>query len=205
MENALMQQPSHIRFVGGIKQQLQCPEKLLSLGSRKESDVERARNVYRWEDCSRLCRQKVGCRYWTWYNRYSGDLALICETMIDANVVTKYPGAISGERNCGSETTFPNGPQLQCPSRSERLTYSIGEVTFRSVTSWEDCAQKCEESNNCQLWSWFDRKMSIADETNRKKKIEREKHDCQTYSSAVGSEIWNGIISGDRSCPHKGV
>ena len=152
--------------------------------------------VHRWEDCSRLCRQRVGCRYWTWYNRYSGDSALNCVTMIDANVETKYPGAISGERYCGSKTTVPNGPQLQCPSMSQILR---GEGRLAgSVSNWRECAQLCTETENCGFWSWFDQKMSIGG-TNI------NKDDCYTYPSAHGIEERNGVISGDISCPHKGV
>ena len=110
-------------------------------------------NVYRWEDCSRLCRQRLGCRYWTWY-------ASLCVTMTDAKKKIRRPNYISGDRNCGADTSFPEGPQLQCPSRDLNLQGWIDEKEIEKVYSWTECARKCLKNENmengkvCHFWLW---------------------------------------------------
>ena len=88
--------------------QLGCPEESSSMQDKE--GLKQIATVYRWKDCSRLCRQRVGCRYWTWYDGTSGHWALRCVTMTSANRKVKDPGAMSGDKNCGSDSSFQNGP-----------------------------------------------------------------------------------------------
>ena len=88
--------------------QLGCPEESSSMQDKE--GLKQNATVHRWEDCSRLCRQRVGCRYWTWYDGTSGHWASRCVTMTSANRKVKDPGAMSGDRNCGADSSFQNEP-----------------------------------------------------------------------------------------------
>ena len=105
-------------------------------------------------------------------------------------------GAISGERNCGFNSSFPYGPQLQCPSMSLGFKSPFVDKTFHSVKNWRDCAQKCAKRRSCRFWSWFDRTQPNTTVLEL---------DCVAYSNAYGSVKLNGTISGERSCSHKGA
>ena len=66
---------------------------------------------------------------------------------------------MSGDRNCGADTSFPNGPQLQCPSISQNLN-KIDHKKIENVNSWVECARKCrrnekmENEKVCNFWEW---------------------------------------------------
>ena len=66
---------------------------------------------------------------------------------------------MSGDRNCGADTSFPNGPQLQCPSISQNLN-KIDHKKIENVNSWVECARKCRKNEKiehgkvCNFWEW---------------------------------------------------
>ena len=166
--------------------QLGCPEMSTNLqGTGRKLHY----NVYRWEDCSRLCRQRLGCRYWA----YVG-YALLCETMTDARMKIYDPNYISGDRNCGADTSFPEGPQLQCPSRDLQLSGKIEHVDIANVNSWEECARKCmrneqmEHEKVCNFWEWNENATNCAVMVNN-----------AVIHKHIGSKI-SGLIAGDRMC-----
>ena len=180
---------------------MSCPEKL-SLGGHGS---EKTASVYRWEDCSRLCRQRQGCRYWTWRDRTSGIRALQCKTFSDERPYKFHndPGAISGERRCGVESSFPNGPQMQCPSQGLSIGVNKGYFQyFLAVESWEECARKCRANVNvngkgkiCKYWTW-----------------DRNAHNCTVIDEAdymrhksFDINESKHIFSGDRTCVGRGV
>ena len=163
--------------------------------------------VYRWEDCSRLCRQRVGCLYWTWCDRNSVTRALLCETFTDKRLFKFHddPGAISGYRNCGFQSSFPYGPQLQCPSQG--LQFNVTEYqhknrkTIHNVKSWEGCARRCRENVKmrsgkvCKYWTW-----------------DKHEHNCivmvdvwKTFHLTHDINGFKHVFSGDRTCGSKGV
>ena len=67
---------------------------------------------------------------------------------------------MSGDRNCGADTSLPNGPQLQCPSRSHQLGGKNDIKSIVNVNSWEECARKCRKNEKmehgkvCNFWQW---------------------------------------------------
>ena len=80
--------------------------------------------------------------------------------MTDAKMKRRRPNYISGDRNCGADTSFPEGPQLQCPSRNFNLQGWIDEKEIEKVYSWTECARKCLKNENmengkvCHFWLW---------------------------------------------------
>ena len=178
--------------------QLGCPEQVSLYGYGSEKTA----GVYRWEDCSRLCRQRVGCLYWTWRDRTSGTRALQCQTFTDERPSKFHndPGAISGYRNCGFDSSFPRGPQLQCPSQGLQL-WTIGSQLIRNVKSWDECARRCRANVKmrngevCKLWTW-----------------DKKAHSCTVMVDASGSKHrthdineFKHLFSGDRTCGSSSV
>ena len=176
--------------------QLACPEATV-LGGK---GLEETAGVYRWEDCSRLCRQRVGCRYWTWRGKHFriGLEALLCQTFTE-EILFKFhddPGAISGYRNCGFDTTFRFGSQLQCPSQGLQFKYQNDTQLIPNVKSWDECARKCRANVKmrngevCKLWTW-----------------DKKAHSCTVMVDAGGSHHrthdinkFKHLFSGDRTC-----
>ena len=174
--------------------QLGCPEKVSLYGYGSEKTV----GVYRWEDCSRRCRQRVGCLYWTWHDRTSGAWALQCQTFTDERPSKFHndPAAISGYRNCGFDSSFPRGPQLQCPSQGIQFKFQNDSQLIPNVKSWEECARKCranvkmKNGEVCKLWTW-----------------DKKAHSCTVMVDAGGSHHrthdinkFKHLFSGDRTC-----
>ena len=183
--------------------QLGCPEKVSLYGYGSEKTA----GVYRWEDCSRRCRQRVGCLYWTWHDRTSVTRALLCETFTDKRLLKFHddPGAISGYRNCGFDSSFPRGPQLQCPSQGLQFNVTDDQRNNRksihNVKSWEGCARRCRENVKmrkgevCKYWTW-----------------NKHVHNCivmvdvwMTFHLTHDINGFNHVFSGDRTCGSKGV
>ena len=175
--------------------QLACPEKVALYGYGSE----KTEGVYRWEDCARLCRQRVGCRYWTWYDRTTREVALQCVTMTYAHSKKYEFGAISAERNCGVDSSFPNGLQLQCPSRGVAFGYDSDYAQeFPNVHSWEECARRCrayvgsKSGKRCKHWIW-----------------NQKLHKCAAIESVITISYVDpnesDFIAGDRTCGSRGV
>ena len=55
-----------------------------------------------WKECSDCCKEKPGCKYWTWYPSKS-----LCLTMTNARRVRSKKNVWSGTRECGGVWTFP--------------------------------------------------------------------------------------------------
>ena len=120
--------------------------------------------------------------------------------MTNAHYRYPAPGAISGERNCGFDLTFPNGPQLQCPSRGVTLGY-VGDYAqeFPNVHSWEECARRCrayvgsKSGKRCKHWIW-----------------NQKLHDCTAIESVMritydDPNESGHFFAGDRTCGSRGV
>ena len=180
--------------------QLGCPEQVSLYGYGSEKTA----GVYRWEDCSRLCRQRVGCLYWTWRDRTSGTRALQCVTMTNVHFKNHHdPAAISGDRHCGVDSSFPDGHQLQCPSQGLQLISDSAWQQFPNVNSWEDCARTCRvhvkmkygDGKPCKYWTWDNRFYNCTI------------RDGILFTNHQTFEI-NGLdhlFSGDNTCGSKGV
>ena len=75
----------------------QCPGQNFVTISRK--GIKRTENVISWKECSDRCREKPGCKYWTWYTSKS-----MCLTMTNARRVKKKKNVWSGTQQCGGPT-----------------------------------------------------------------------------------------------------
>ena len=64
----------------------------------------RTDNVTKRGMCSELCRKRDGCKYWTWYDDYWGNIRRfkreinICFTMTDAKFLAFKWGCASGNK-----------------------------------------------------------------------------------------------------------
>ena len=74
-----------------------CP---IAVNTQYRVNAKWTENVMNWEDCSKLCRERDGCQYWTWHKKGSGSWEFKCVTMTDANSKTDDSNTISGYRNC---------------------------------------------------------------------------------------------------------
>ena len=102
---------------------------------------------------------------------------------------------MSGDRNCGADTSLFNGPQLQCPSRSQNLN-KIDDKKIANVNSWEECARKCRKNEKmehgkvCHFWTWDSNANHCSVAVNASYFMPL-KHDLNEY---------NHMVSGDRMC-----
>ena len=158
--------------------QLECPEKSYNLWCKEGSKM--TPSVYRWEDCARLCRQRVGCLYWV-YQHYG----LQCETLTGACLKYHDQATTAGGRNCGSETSRK---KLLCPSKWVGLRGLKGTKWKSNVQSWEDCAGECQKREKCKYWTWYHQNSEWA-------------FYCATVTNAWFSTAEDkNVISGDKDC-----
>ena len=151
--------------------------------------------IRRWEDCARLCRQRVGCRYWVFQH-----FALQCETLLhhdrrDLNSLLYHDEtATAGNRNCGSNSSWTvdngqKGKKMPCPSKSLGLRYPKGpNPKWKSkVPSWAACALECRRGKNCNYWTWYH---------------QNSEHPfyCGMYKYVTKIEKDENVISGDANC-----
>ena len=84
-------------FVSGGK--YLCPS--INLNTKDPVKPLWTQNVADWEACSKLCRERVGCRYWNWIPKNSSNH--VCVTMTDMGWTYPLSGYVFGDRNCGGK------------------------------------------------------------------------------------------------------
>ena len=79
-----------------------CPYETRNTPGNERANEEITENVKSWFDCSELCREREGCKYWTWINEKHGSKALKCRTMTDGviELSNSYNTLVSGARDC---------------------------------------------------------------------------------------------------------
>ena len=92
---------------------IRCPAEQINTGSRVGPETKK--DVKTWMACAQLCRERVGCRYWTWHHGHT------CVTMTDAAKLHGNPNAVSGNRDCREKLKL----KIACPanmvSKEQRL------------------------------------------------------------------------------------
>ena len=107
------------------------------------------KRVSSWMACAQLCRERVGCRYWTWYDERSRDRHT-CVTMTDAANLHAYSRTVSGNRDCREELRL----KMACPANQVNIAGQYHGKTTENVKTWEDCAKLCQQRASCRYWSW---------------------------------------------------
>ena len=77
---------------------LPCPS--INLNTQSQENEELTKNVASWSACSELCRQKEGCKAWTWAHKDAGQWALNCVTMTGYGYTNFDTNVVSGGRDC---------------------------------------------------------------------------------------------------------
>ena len=54
-----------------------------------------------WETCSKLCREREDCRFWTWYHKDDPTNALKCVTMTGKGGTSYSYFTATGDHKCG--------------------------------------------------------------------------------------------------------
>ena len=68
-------------------------------------------NVYSWEACSIMCKNRSGCKYWIWTHAQAGIWANQCRTLLDATSMGTDGNCVSGNSQCvGTELGGTNQP-----------------------------------------------------------------------------------------------
>lgn len=88
---------THSRSRKGIPS-FSCPD--IGFNTRDKTDQEMTENVESWQECFGLCRQRSGCRYWTWHHENAGPYSFRCITMEDVYHRVRDDNAISGKKKC---------------------------------------------------------------------------------------------------------
>ena len=78
--------------------ELTCPS--IGVNTQNRTDPEWTKNVMNWVDCSKLCRERAVCQYWTWHKESAGNLAFKCVTMTGYGYKNMDKNTVSGDRNC---------------------------------------------------------------------------------------------------------
>ena len=64
---------------------IRCPAEQINTSGRISPETKK--KVSSWPACAQLCRERVGCRYWTWHHGHT------CVTMTDAARLYGNPDA----------------------------------------------------------------------------------------------------------------
>ena len=79
--------------------ELTCPS--IGLNTQYRTNPEWTKNVMNWVDCSKLCRDRAGCQYWTWHKSGSDVFKCVTMTGLDDNgYINEDKTTVSGDRNC---------------------------------------------------------------------------------------------------------
>ena len=81
---------------------LPCPS--INLNTQSQENEELTKNVASWSACSKICRQKEGCKAWTWAHKNAGQWALNCVTMTGYGYTNFDTNVVSGGRDCETGT-----------------------------------------------------------------------------------------------------
>ena len=130
-----------------------------------------------WLACAQLCRERVGCRYWTWHHGHT------CVTMTDAAKLHGNPDAVSGNRDCRGKLKL----KIACPANMVNTRGRVGRKRIDNVLTWEACAKLCHKRASCRYWTW------LQDRKNRFK--------CWTMTDASRTVVRFSAVSGTNDCP----
>ena len=77
---------------------IQCPAN--NTNTQGKVGIVSTENITSWKACNKLCRNTVGCRYWTWHKETAGNYAYKCHTVKDAVDKSHDVNCISGSYDC---------------------------------------------------------------------------------------------------------
>merc|ERR1719186_1936950 len=104
--------------------ELPCPSDNINLQSRRDADI--LKSIGSAEECSKKCREKTTCNFWTWHRQKAGVWDFDCILMSGYGYTNSDNNVISGERSCNPEgttttttalpsTTTPTTGDSSCP------------------------------------------------------------------------------------------
>ena len=110
-------------------------------------------------------------------------------------------GAVSGDRNCGFDSSFRIGRQLQCPTKGffHNEFHLEGHDLPGKFKSWEACAKQCRKflQWKCNYWAWHV-------PTKECKLVKSLSLTCQDddeyFDRCTGGDVDEEWITGDRLC-----
>ena len=138
--------------------------------------------------CAHLCRERVGCRYWTWHHGKTPHVHLrhSCVTMTDAAKLYGNPDAVSGNRDCREKLKL----KIACPANLVNTWGRVGGKTT-DVKTWEACAKLCQQRDSCRYWTWHHDKTPHL----------YLRFKCVTMTDAASTYGNPDTVSGTRDCP----
>ena len=157
---------------------IRCPAEQINTSGRISPKTKK--KVSSWSACAQLCRERVGCRYWTWHHGHT------CVTMMDAAKLDGNPGAVSGNRDCREKLKLKIG----CPANLVNTWGRVGGVTT-DVKTWEECAKLCQKRSSCRYWTWHHDKTPHL----------YLRYKCVTMTDAASTYGNPDTVSGTRDCP----
>ena len=154
---------------------IRCPAEQINTSGRISPKTKK--KVSSWSACAQLCRERVGCRYWTWHHGHT------CVTMTDAAKLHGNPDAVSGNRDCRGKLKL----KIACPANMVNTRGRVGRKRIDNVLTWEACAKLCHKRPSCRYWTW------LQDRKNRFK--------CWTMTDASRTVVRFSAVSGTNDCP----
>ena len=137
--------------------------------------------------CAQLCRERVGCRYWTWHDgRTPRKYRHTCVTMTDAANLHANSHTVSVNRDCREELKL----KIACPANLVNTWARVGGETT-DVKTWEECAKLCQKRASCRYWTWHHDKTPHL----------YLRYKCVTMTDAASTYGNPDTVSGTRDCP----
>ena len=162
---------------------MRCPAEQLSTGGRVAPETKT--RVGSWAACAQLCRERLGCRYWTWHQGRSRR-GHTCVTMTHADKLYGNPDAVSGNRDCREKLKL----KIACPANLVNTGARVGGKTTDTKT-WEECAKLCQKRASCRYWTWHHDKTPHL----------YLRFKCVTMTDAASTYGNPDTVSGTRDCP----
>ena len=78
-----------------------CPS--INVNTYDRQDEKTTNGTKDWVTCSKLCREREGCRFWTWYHKDDPTNALKCVTMTKGSTSFNSYFAVTGDHKCGGK------------------------------------------------------------------------------------------------------
>ena len=77
---------------------LKCPD--IGTNTQKKENNTAYKNVSSWGECAQKCREREGCKYWTWHVPHGTFKPLECHTLTGASSTSRDNNCISGKADC---------------------------------------------------------------------------------------------------------
>ena len=77
---------------------LKCPD--IGTNTQKKENNTAYKNVSSWGECAQKCREREGCKYWTWHVPHGTFKPLECHTLTGASSTSRDNNCISGKSDC---------------------------------------------------------------------------------------------------------